>query len=74
MGELLTYFTPLPLYFFSRRTPVAIFCNPSHYAKVEGSLAVAAKYCSRLLECGGADEDWAKKQLREIRAIEQQHR
>jgi hypothetical protein len=38
--------------------------------KDEGSLAVAAKYCSRLLECGGSEEEWAKKQLREIRGLE----
>jgi len=29
---------------------------------------VAARYCSRLLECGGAEEAWAKQQLRELRA------
>ncbi len=43
----------------------------SGFAKDAGSLGVAAKYCSRLLEYGGAEEEWAKKQLREIRTLEQ---
>jgi len=46
----------------------------SQYAKDEGSLPVAAKYCSRLLECGGAEEEWAKKQLKEIKLLEQGNR
>ena len=36
----------------------------------EGALTAAAKYCSRLLECGGAEEEWAKGMLKEIRGLE----
>lgn len=43
----------------------------SSFAQREGALAVAAKYCSRLLECGGSEEEWAKQQLKDIRALEQ---
>ena len=34
------------------------------------SLAIAAKYCSRLLEVGGSEEEWAKRQNRKIREKE----
>ena len=41
---------------------------------VLGQLAAAAKYCGRLLECGkGAEEEWAKQALRQIRLREAQH-
>jgi hypothetical protein len=46
-------------------------CDLTMCLQGEGALAVAAKYCSRLLECGGAEEEWAKQQLRDIRSLEQ---
>jgi len=44
------------------------------YAKDAGDLPVAAKYCGRLLECGGPEEDWAKQMLREIKQLERHGR